>query len=156
MVGVGEMKIARNPGEVLITYALGSCLGLVIHDPVVGVGGLLHAMLPLSTIDPDKARINPARYVDTGVPKLFADCYRAGAVKERLVVSVAGGAALQNREGDSFQIGQRNLLMLRKLLWKNGVLIKAEDVGGSSWRTLSLHIGSGEVRIKTEAGETRL
>ncbi|MCS6861095.1 MAG: chemotaxis protein CheD [Abditibacteriales bacterium] len=157
IVGVADMKVSSHPDDVLITYALGSCLGIAIHDPVARVGGLLHVMLPLSTIDPAKAKENPYMFVDTGVPRLFIECYKAGAKKERLVVKVAGGASLQGHgEEDHFQIGKRNFLMLRKLFWKNGVLINAHDVGGQDSRTMSLHIGSGEVLLRANGQERRL
>ena len=91
-VDIADMKVTNQPGDVLVTYALGSCLGIAIHDPLTSVGGLLHVMLPLSTIDPNKAKNNPYMFVDTGVPKLFLAAYQAGAKKERLIVKVAGGA----------------------------------------------------------------
>lgn len=154
IVGVADMKLSAQPGDELITYALGSCLGIAIYDPVVKVGGLLHVMLPLSTINTAKAAENPAMFVDTGVPKLFIECYKAGAQKPRLIVKVAGGASVHSSEtGDHFQIGQRNFVMLRKLLWKNGVLLQAHDVGGAHSRTMTLDIDKGDVTIKTQ-GQT--
>jgi chemotaxis protein CheD len=154
IVGVADMKLSSQPGDQLITYALGSCLGIAIHDPLAGVGGLLHVMLPLSTIDPEKARHNPYMFVDTGVPKLFLACYQAGAQKQRLVVKVAGGASVHGdgEESDHFQIGKRNFVMLRKLLWRNGILLNAHDVGGSHSRTMMLEVGSGAVTLKTYEG----
>lgn len=96
-------------------------------------------------------------FVDTGVPKLFLDCYRAGAQKQRLVVKAAGGACSSgDEEDDYFQIGKRNFVMLRKLLWKNGVLLKSYDVGGTQSRTMSLEIGSGEVTVKVHGNSTKL
>ena len=155
VVGVADMRISANPEDGLITYALGSCLGIAIHDPVARVGGLLHIMLPLGTVDPAKATKNPYMFVDTGVPRLFMDCYKAGARKERLTVKVAGGAS--NNEGeDYFQIGKRNFTILRKLLWKNGVLLKAHDVGGKLSRTMILDIGTGTVTLKINGSETTL
>ncbi len=157
IVGVADMKIACCRGDHLMTFALGSCLGIAIHDPVAGIGGLLHVMLPLSTIDPVKAAENPFMFVDTGVPRLFLNCYKAGAQKQRLVVKVAGGASLQGPGvEDHFQIGKRNVVMLRKLLWKNGVLLTAHDVGGTHSRTMTLEIGSGVVTVKTPDGLTSL
>lgn len=154
VVGVADMKISAQSEDELITYALGSCLGIAIYDPVVKVGGLLHVMLPLSTIDTAKAADNPAMFVDTGVPKLFIECYKAGAQKQRLIVKVAGGASVHSSETeDHFQIGKRNFVMLRKLLWKNGVLLQAHDVGGGHSRTMTLDITKGEVTIKTQ-GQT--
>jgi chemotaxis protein CheD len=157
VVGIAEMKVSGNADDVLITYALGSCLGISVHDPVAGVGGLLHVMLPVSSVNPVKAKENPAMFVDTGVPELFKACYRAGAVKDRLVVKVAGGASLQNNEEtDQFMIGKRNFLMLRKLLWKNNVLIKAWDVGERHSRTMWLDVASGDVILKINNEENKL
>ncbi len=158
VVGIAEMCVSRDPAERLITYALGSCLGVVVHDPVAHVGGLLHVMLPLSEIDPEKAQHNPCLFVDTGVPELFRACYRAGATKERLVVKVAGGAFVgEDDQSDPFQVGKRNLLTLKKLLWKNGVILRAEDVGGQRVsRTVSLHLATGEVVVKSNGRESAL
>ncbi len=157
IVGVADMKISAERDDQIITYALGSCLGIAIFDPVACVGGMLHVMLPTSTIDSEKAREKSFMFVDTGVPKLFIDCYKAGARKERLVVKVAGGACTRgNEEDDYFQIGKRNFIMLRKLLWKNGVLLKSHDVGGNDSRTMYLEIGSGEVIVKANGISKRL
>ncbi len=156
-IGIADMKVSSNEGDTLITYALGSCLGITVYDPVAKVGGLLHIMLPLSTVNPEKAKDNPWMFVDTGVPDLFRACYKAGARKERLVLKVAGGASTQlNDDGDHFQIGKRNFLMLRKLLWKNNVLIDASDVGERYSRTMSLDIATGAVVLKVNNQETNL
>ena len=151
IVGVADMKISSQPDDQLVTYALGSCLGIAIYDPVVKVGGMLHVMLPLSTIDTVKAAENPAMFVDTGVPRLFIECYKVGARKQRLLVKVAGCASIHGNEAeDKFQIGKRNFVMFRKLLWKNGVLLQAHDVGGTHSRTMTLDIGNGNVTVKTQ------
>jgi chemotaxis protein CheD len=150
VVGVADMHISVHAEDTLVTYALGSCLGITVYDPVVRVGGLLHVMLPHSSIDPKRAQENPAMFVDTGVPRLFLESYRQGARKERLVVKVAGGAcAGGNEDEDYFQIGKRNITMLRQLLWKNGVLLKAWDVAGNESRTMLLEVGTGEVAIRS-------
>ncbi len=158
VVGVADMRIATQAGVELITHALGSCLGITIYDPVAQVGGMLHVMLPQSSIDPEKAAKNPEMFVDTGIPRLFKECYRFGAKKERIILKVAGGASINSTEEseDYFQIGKRNFVMLRKLLWKNGVMIEAQDVGGTQSRTLSLEIGTGEVVISSQGKRTTL
>jgi len=158
IVGIADMAVSTDPGDRLVTHALGSCLGVVVHDPVAGVGGLLHVMLPLSEIDPEKAMRNPCLFVDTGVPELFRACYRAGALKERLIVKVAGGAYTGTDErADQFQVGKRNLLTFKKLLWKNGVILRGEEVGGQRVsRTLSLVLATGEVVVKSNGRETVL
>jgi len=157
VIGVAEMMVSSQMGEVIVTYALGSCLGITLYDPVVHVGGMLHVMLPESGIDPAKAAENPCMFVDTGVPRLFHACYDAGARKERLIVKVAGGASIQNSDRkDHFEIGRRNFVMLRKLLWRNGVLLKAHDVGGRLSRTMTLEIGTGQVTVKSNGSFRRL
>jgi chemotaxis protein CheD len=158
VVGVGDVRLSRTAGERLITYALGSCLGLVVHDPVAGVAGLLHVMLPESGIDPAKALRNPAMFVDTGVPLLFRQSYALGARKERMVVKVAGGAfGGADAASDTFQIGKRNVLALRKLLWKNNVLLHAHDVGGvQTSRTLVVDVATGRVIVRSQGRDSEL
>ncbi|MGE5258449.1 MAG: chemotaxis protein CheD [Hyphomicrobiales bacterium] len=144
---VGDMKTGRT-GDMLVTHALGSCLGLMAFDPVVRLGGLLHAMLPLSGINPEKASANPAMFVDTGVPLLFKALYEQGAVKGRLVVKAAGcGSPLGQNE--VFKIGERNYTVLKKLLWKNNILLEAEDVGGPASRTIHFEVSTGRVFLSS-------
>jgi chemotaxis protein CheD len=155
-VGVADMKVSNRLEDVLITYALGSCLGITVFDPIAKVGGLLHVMLPSAEMHQEKARQNPYMFVDTGVPRLFQESYKLGARKERMVVKVAGGAAAKDDENDSFQIGKNNFLMLRKLFWKNGVLISAQEVGGKDSRTLWIEVATGEVVLKVNGAESLL
>jgi chemotaxis protein CheD len=154
VIVVGDMKTGRK-GDELVTHALGSCLGLTVYDPIVKVGGMLHAMLPLSKINPEKAAANPAMFVDTGVPLLFKKIYRMGGEKRRLVVKAAGCCASLD-PNEMFNIGKRNYMVLKKLLWKNGVLIKAEDVGGKKSRTVRFHLDSGRVIISSMGKQTEL
>jgi chemotaxis protein CheD len=148
-IGISEMCISTNPNDVLVTYALGSCLGVAAHDPVAGVGGLLHALLPAASLDVARGKNVPATFVDTGLTALLEACYRQGAQKNRVVITAAGGAARNVMTGseDHFQIGRRNFLALRQVLWKHGVILQAHDIGGHSPRTMSLAIGTGEVTI---------
>ncbi len=156
-VGVGDLKVSRDPADRIITHALGSCLGITVYDPVAKVGGLLHVMLPLSTIDASKALENPFMFVDTGVPRLFLDAYKAGARKERMIVAAAGGASPTGRDReDFFQIGSRNVVMLRKILWKNGVVLKGSDFGAFDARTMWMDLETGEVTVKINGAEKKL
>ena len=155
-VGVADMKMSGEPGDLIVTHALGSCLGIAVHDPVAQVGGLLHVMMPLSSINPEKAEANPFMFVDTGVPAFFRELYASGGDKARLTVQVAGGANVQDTGNDRFAIGKRNLIVLKKLFWKNGILIDAQEVGGASARTMYLEIGSGRTWITTAGKETEL
>jgi chemotaxis protein CheD len=150
-VGIADMIVSATPEDVLITYALGSCLGVSIYDPHVQVGGLLHVMLPDSEIDPAAAG-SPYRFVDTGVPLLFKAAYALGARKDRIVAKVAGGAG-SGADTDHFQIGRRNLLKLRELFRHNRVPITAQEVGGTASRTMLLEIATGEVRLKVDGAE---
>jgi chemotaxis protein CheD len=108
---------------------------------------MLHYMLPESSISPAKASENPYMFADTGIPLLFRHAYEYGAEKRRLVVRVAGGAQVMDRDG-VFNIGKRNYLALRKILWKAGVLVHAEDVGGNGSRTVRLEVGSGRFWLR--------
>lgn len=155
VVDIADLAVSNDPASALVTYSLGSCIGLAIWDPVAQVGGMLHYMLPESQLAPEKAKSSPAMFCDTGVPKLFRAAYDLGAVKSRLVVKVAGGSQLLDNNG-TFNIGKRNYLALRKLFWKNGVMISAEHVGGAISRTLRLEVGTGEATIKSRNQEVPL
>lgn len=145
IVVVSDMKLGKK-GDVLVTHALGSCLGLVVHDPEAKIGGLLHAMLPLSKINPQKAETNPFMFVDTGVPELFKQLYDLGGKKSRLVVKAAGCASPLGKN-EMFKIGERNYLVLKKLLWKNNILIESESIGGTNGRTVYFDVSTGQVDI---------
>lgn len=149
VVGVSEWAISVSPQDMLVTYSLGSCLGLALYDPEVGVGGLLHAMMPVSTLDPVRARTQPAMFVDTGVGTLLTELFRLGARRGSLVATVAGGAS-QITGGQTFRIGQRNHTVLRRMLWKNDILIAAEDVGGTRSRTIFLDMSTGRTLVKSD------
>ncbi|MDD5675093.1 MAG: chemotaxis protein CheD [Chitinivibrionales bacterium] len=147
-VGVSEMLIGTKAGETIVTHALGSCIGLAIHDATACVGGILHYMLPLSSVDEQKAAQNPFMFGDSGIPQFFMQAYKLGATKENLRVVMAGGAQVFEKQ-DFFDIGNRNIIIARKAFWKNNVLIAAEHVGGHLPRTLYLEIGSGRTWFTT-------
>ncbi len=155
VVDIADLKVAKDPNSTLVTYSLGSCIGVAIWDPKTLVGGMLHYMLPESTVSPEKAKANPAMFADTGIPRLFRSVYQLGAQKGNLVVKIAGGAQLLDDNG-TFNIGKRNYVMLRKLFWKNKVMIDAEQVGGSISRTIRLNVGTGRFTIHSRGQETEL
>ena len=155
VIGIGDMHVSADPETTLITYALGSCLGLSLFDPVSGVGGLIHIALPDSAIARGQADFNPLRFVDTGVPQLFRESYRLGAQKGRLEVKIAGCAQVADEAG-IFNIGKRNYAAARKLLWKNNVMIEAEHCGESYSRTMSLDLASGQVTLRIGSQEILL
>ena len=145
-VGISDCKVTGDPDSVLVTYALGSCIAVAVHDPVTSVAGLLHYMLPEASLDKDKAAQNPYMFADTGIPKLLKEVCERGAVRERLVARIAGGADATNGH-EMFQIGKRNRLAARKLLRKEGVLVKSEAVGGGVSRTVRLESATGRVTV---------
>lgn len=155
VVEIADIKVSSNPEATLVTYALGSCIAVIVYDPKQKAGGMIHYMLPLSETSPDKAKERPAMFADTGIPMLFHAMYAMGCKKENLVVKVTGGGSLYDDNG-RFQIGQRNYTILRKMFWKAGVMVSAEDVGGTKSRTARLFIDSGRCTITSVGEEVEL
>jgi chemotaxis protein CheD len=147
IVGIAELAVANNPDVTLVTYSLGSCLGVVIYDPVARVAGLLHAMLPDSSIAPQKAAAQPGMFVDTGIPNLFRSAYGLGAQKHRISIIVAGGAQVMDSSG-FFNIGKRNVEALYRIVADHGLRVMGEQIGGLVNRTLYFRISTGELRLK--------
>ncbi|MBM4061246.1 MAG: chemotaxis protein CheD [Planctomycetes bacterium] len=155
VVGVADMAIARAGQGPLVTYALGSCIGVSAYDPEAKVGGLLHFMLPQPGEQADPRQLKPYMFGTTGIPLLFRKLADAGARKERLVVCAAGGAEIIDDAG-VFAIGKRNRTILRKIFWKDGTVLAAEDTGGHSARTMLLNLANGEVCIRSRDRESTL
>jgi chemotaxis protein CheD len=154
-VEISDLQVSADSQATIVTYALGSCIAVLVHDPVRVAGGMIHYMLPLSETAPDKAKLRPAMFADTGIPLLFQSMYALGCEKRNLVVKVAGGGALYDDNG-LFSIGKRNYTILRKMFWKAGVIISAEDVGGAKSRTARLQVGTGRCTIASQGEEVEL
>jgi len=154
IVGISDLKVSKNPLDVLVTYALGSCIAIAVYDPKVKVGGLLHFMLPDSALDANKAKAMPAMFADTGITSLFKSCYAVGAEKKRMIVKVAGGASILD-DTNYFRIGQKNITAMRKIFWRNNVLIDAEDTGDNFNRTIRLELASGRCILKSSNGTVK-
>jgi len=150
-VGIGECKVSNNPADTLVTHALGSCIALVLYDPVARVAGLLHYMLPESSLDPDKAVNRPFMFADTGIPRLLLSAWQLGAAKSRSVFMAAGGAQMLDPNG-TFNIGHCNHMAMRKICWKAGITVHKEEIGGTSSRTLRFDVACGRVQLRTSAG----
>jgi len=148
IIGVGDMAVSNNPQVILSTYALGSCIGVVAYDPVSKVGGILHLMLPDSSISAEKAAKQPAMFADTGLPMLFKAMGGMKAERSRVRIFVAGGAGMLSGH-DPFKIGERNVATTFDFLVKNGLCVRHRDTGGSINRTIHLDIGAGSVNMKT-------
>ncbi len=156
VVGISDMLVSNKPDDVLVTYSLGSCIGIVIWDPQVRVGGLLHYMLPDSRIGRQRGIDNPYMFADTGIPAFFRESYNLGALKSRLVVKAVGGSQLLDSVG-IFNIGSRNYQVMRQIFDRNNVKISREDIGGTVNRTVSLTIGTGRTLLKISGrGEIEL
>ena len=151
VIGIADLKFSNNKADVLITYALGSCVAVAIYDPVAKVAGLLHYMLPDSVLDQAKAKANPGMFADTGIPLLFKSCYNLGADKKRIIVKVAGGASILDNT-NYFRIGEKNIMALRQIFWRNKVFIDSEDTGKNYNRTVRLDVSDGKVVVKSSSG----
>lgn len=155
VVGVSDMKVSTDLEDVLVTYSLGSCIGLTLYDQDLRIGGMVHTMLPLSRKNPERARANPAMFTDSGVMALIQELLDLGASKRNLVACAAGGAAVMDENG-LFKIGERNYTTLKKVLWKNDILLRAEDIGGTQARTLSLYMEDGRTTVYADRTEREL
>jgi chemotaxis protein CheD len=155
VVGIGELAVSDGADEIIVTHGLGSCVAVCIFDPVVRVAAMLHFMLPESRINIDRARQQPAAFADTGIPMLFQTAYRYGLEKRRAIVKLVGGAEVTASVDMAFRTGQRNVLAAKQVLWRNGVLVKAEDIGGNMARTVHLGVQDGRVRVFTARNEVK-
>jgi chemotaxis protein CheD len=155
VVGVGDMAVSNNSQVTLSTYALGSCIGLVAYDPAVKVGGILHLMLPDSSISPAKAQSQPAMFADTGLPLFFRSLAGLKADRSRLRLFVTGGACVLSSH-DAFKIGERNTKATLDFLATNGFPVRQTVTGGTTNRTIHLQIGDGEMTLKTPDGSSSL
>jgi chemotaxis protein CheD len=155
VVQVSDARISRDSDTVLVTYSLGSCIAVTLYDPASKIGGMIHYQLPDSGMDEDRARRDPFMFADTGLHILINKMLEMGADKKRMTIKAAGGAAMATGP-KGFDIGKRNFLSLRKVLWQYGIMMNAHDVGGSSPRNMYLDIESGTVSIKSNGAEKKL
>ena len=146
VIGIGEFAVTTALDAEIVTHALGSCVAVCLWDPVTHVAGMLHFLLPESKLNAERAARQPGTFADTGVPMLFQAAYKAGAVKSRLRVHLLGGAAIIGGP-NGLDVGRRNALIAKKLLWQNGVLVKGESLGGTDTRTVSLLASTGRVQV---------
>lgn len=154
-IPIADLAVISTPGTVLASYSLGSDLAVTLYDPESQVSGMVHAMLPVSREDPQKAASSPATFVDSGLRLLLDRLESAGAATERLVTCVVGGSTLEYSEG-YYSTGRKNFTIARKILWKNNILIDATDVGGSKIRSVFLDTRSGRITVSTGLQEKNL
>lgn len=154
-VGIAEIAISDADVTQLTAPNLGSCLGIACYDHKRRRGGMIHCLLPMSINDPEKAKANPCMYVDTGVALLLNEMLKFGTPVGELKIYVAGGAQINDVQG-VFNIGKKNYTVLRKILWKNNLLISGEQVGGVICRTISLEVKTGDVWVRTGSEQQQL
>ncbi len=146
-VGMADLNICKTP-NVITTLGLGSCIGLTFYDPVRKMGGMVHYMLPDSTLIRNNTNI--AKFADTGIQELLKRVLEAGASRTRLVAKIAGGAKMFGLSGGSSigNVGEKNAIAARKILKQLNIPLVAEDTGLDYGRTIELHCETGELYIK--------
>lgn len=153
-VGIGELAVSGTPGGMIITHALGSCIAVMLHDPQVPVAALLHFLLPESRINPERAANQPATFADTGIPLLLEQARQRGMDPRRTRIWLIGGAEVNGC--GTLNVGKRNTLAARNILWKHGLMVHKEAVGGTDARTASITVTEGLVETSTGEHVTTL
>jgi chemotaxis protein CheD len=152
ILGVGDLGASAQAGAIIKTYALGSCVALIILDRRTRCIGMAHVVLPESSTSPEKAKTLPGYFADTAIPELFqAMKIAAGGIISApcdLIVKMCGGANVVDKE-ESFNIGKRNALALKKNLWKYGLAPRSDDTGGNFSRTVTVYQSNGVVEISS-------
>ena len=155
LVGTAEMKISHTAQDVIVTQALGSCIGISVHDSSACVGGIIHYMLPETKFNKSQAEKKPFIFGDSGIPLMLEKIFELGAVKSNFRVIMAGGASVLEQKG-FFDIGMRNISIARDIFKKNGIIITKEHIGGFIPRILYLEIGSGHTWLTTGTKKVEL
>lgn len=140
-VGIADMKMAKGEG-MIITYALGSCIGICLYDPLIRLGAMVHVMLPINM---ETGRTNTMKYADTGIRETIKQMEAMGGNRSRITAKIAGGAKIFEISGNSSlgHIGQRNIESVHLTLKREGIRLIKEDVGGSVARTLLFDVSNG-------------
>ena len=146
-VGIADMKMLQGEG-ILVTYALGSCIGLCFHDPRLRMGALLHIMLPLNL---ETGRTHPLKYADTGIRETLKAMESKGAMRSRMTVKIAGGAKMFEVSGGGGlgNIGQRNIESVHAILKRENIRLIGEYTGGNVARTMLFDVASGQACIRS-------
>ena len=154
MVGLGEVKVSRDPETVLACLGLGSCVAVSVYDPVAKMGAMAHVVLPKSN---GKTGDRAGRYADVAVPLLLENARELGAEVRRLEIYLAGGAqmSLAPGLGTAFKIGEDNVVAVLSALAQEGLKPKATETGGNKGRTMRLFIESGLVTVASAGQENR-
>jgi chemotaxis protein CheD len=150
ILGVGDYDTSNSPGEDIKTFALGSCVSAIFLDPKTKTVGMVHIALPDSAINKTKAAEKPGYFADTAIPVLLRQMIKFGCDKrgKGMIIKLCGGANVMDTN-DTFQIGKRNALAIKKILWSYGMGAVAEDLGGSFSRTVTVSVSTGQVNLSS-------
>ena len=154
-VGIGEYSVSGNKNDVIKTFALGSCVAVIMYDKVQKVAGLIHIALPDSSVNSNKAKCKPGYFVDTGLPVFLKEMKRREATRNGAWIKIVGGSKIMEDKG-RFDIGKRNVLAIKKYLWKNRLGIIGEEIGGDISRTVSVSVATGEVEVSSKGNKWNL
>ncbi len=147
-IGIGEIATSKNPDQVLVT-SLGSCVAVIMLAPGICAAGMAHVALPSSSVNVEQSRVKPGYYADTGIPRLLTEMDKlSGGKRGRLLVKLVGGANIMD-PNSTFDIGKRNVLAIKKILWENRLGVLVEDIGEDISRNVRVSINTGKVVVKT-------
>jgi chemotaxis protein CheD len=148
ILGIGDFGVSKDPSQSIKTYALGSCIAVILYSPILPVAGMIHVALPESKVNPARAKEKPGFFADSGIPKLIDALGKIGGPTrcKGMKVKLVGGASIMDKN-QIFNIGKRNLLAIKKILWAHGLGAVGEEVGGTISRTVSINVSNGEVKI---------
>ncbi len=152
IVGISDAKFSLSHDDTIITYSLGSCIGASFYDPYKRIGGMIHLMLPDSSIESGNPKLNPYKYADTGIPMMLRQLTHFGANPKHLIVKVAGASQLLD-DKNIFNIGKRNLEAFTRILYDYSLSIFKMDVGGGINRTITLNIANGILYLRNSKQE---
>jgi len=143
-IGIGHIKTSATPGDEIKTYALGSCVAVILYDKKTKIAGMIHIALPDSAVNTEKAQSLPGYFADTGLPLLLKEFKKLGGERKTTIIKIAGGSNIMD-ENKTFDIGKRNAIAVKRFLWKQGLGVMKEDIGGNISRTVSIDIDTGKV-----------
>lgn len=152
---MADLNICSSP-DAITTLGLGSCVGIVLYDPVLKIAGLAHIMLPDST--QIRSNENVAKFADTGIETLLRQLIQKGAQRSRMIAKIAGGAQMFafSAENAMLSIGKKNVIATKKKLSELGIRIIAEDTGDSYGRTIEFYPETGQLLIKAVGKEQKI
>lgn len=157
LVGIGEYAVSNKPGDVIKTLALGSCVAIVFNAPKLKAVAMAHVALPDSSIGSERSLKLPAYFADSAIPVLIEEFKKLGISKSSdLQIKLTGGATIMDPNG-TFNIGKRNVLAIRKILWKYRLGARKEDIGKDFSRTVKIEVDTGKVTVSSpKLGEWEL